>query len=29
MEGSIAKQEVVMELNAKSALLVIQKDISQ
>jgi hypothetical protein len=29
MEDNIAKQEVVMELNAKSALLVIQKDISQ
>jgi hypothetical protein len=29
MEENIAKQEVVMELNAKFALLVIQKDISQ
>jgi hypothetical protein len=29
MEENIAKQEVAMELNAKFALLVIQKDISQ
>jgi hypothetical protein len=29
MEENIANQEVVMELNAKFALLVIQKDISQ